>query len=78
MIQIQKFAFNDFQVNTLVLYDETKECIIIDASCYEDSERKTLVEFIKTNKLKPIKLINTHCHVDHIVGCNIVSDYFNI
>jgi glyoxylase-like metal-dependent hydrolase (beta-lactamase superfamily II) len=78
MIQIQKFSFNAFQVNTLVLFDETKECIIIDAACYEDEERKKLVEFIKNNELKPVKLINTHCHVDHILGCNFACEYFNI
>ena len=78
MIQIQKFSFNAFQVNTLVLFDETKECIIIDAACYEDSERKKLVEFIKDNELKLVKLVNTHCHIDHILGCNFVCDYFNI
>ncbi len=76
MIQIKKFAFNAFQVNTVILYDETKECIIIDAACYEDSERKELVEFIKNNELKPIKQINTHCHVDHILGNNFVKEYF--
>jgi glyoxylase-like metal-dependent hydrolase (beta-lactamase superfamily II) len=78
MIQIQKFSFNAFQVNTLVLFDETRECIIIDAACYEDGERKELVVFIKKNKLKPIKLINTHCHIDHILGCNFACNYFNI
>lgn len=77
MIQIKKFEFNAFQVNTILLYDETKECIIIDAACYDDSERKELVEFIKTHELKLIKQVNTHCHVDHILGCNFVSEYFN-
>ena len=78
MIQIKQFSFNAFQVNTLVLFDETSECIIIDAACYEDFERKTLVDFIKQNKLKPVKLINTHCHIDHILGNNFVGEYFNI
>lgn len=76
MIQIKKFAFNAFQVNTLVLFDETKDCIIVDPSCYEDYERKGLVEFVKTNDLNVVKQINTHCHVDHILGNNFVKDYF--
>jgi len=77
MIKIKKFAFNAFQVNTVLLYDETKECIIIDAACYEDNERKELVEFIKNHELKLVKQVNTHCHVDHILGCNFVNEYFN-
>lgn len=78
MIAIKKFAFNAFQVNTVLLYDETKECVIIDAACYDDNERKQLVAFIKGEGLKPIKAINTHCHIDHILGCNFVCSYFNI
>lgn len=78
MIKIHKFSFNAFQVNTVLIYDETKECIIIDAACYEDSERKQLVDFIKEEGLKPIKAINTHCHIDHILGCNFVCSYFKI
>ncbi len=78
MLQIKKFAFNAFQVNTVLLFDETKECVIIDAACYDDYERKQLVEFIKENELKPVRLINTHCHVDHILGINFASDYYKI
>ena len=78
MINIQLFPFNAFQVNTVVLSDESKECVIIDAACYEDAERKALVEFIKTNDLKPVKLVNTHCHIDHILGNNFVGEYYKL
>lgn len=78
MINIQIFTFNTFQVNTVLLHDDTKECVIIDAACHEDNERKQLVDFIKSERLKPIKAINTHCHIDHILGCNFVCSYFNI
>lgn len=68
MIQIEKFIFNPVQENTFVLYDETKECIIIDAGCYFDYEEKELDGFIEKENLKPVKLVNTHCHFDHILG----------
>ena len=45
MIQIKTFVFNPFQENTFVLYDETKEAVIIDAGCYSESEEHTLVSF---------------------------------
>lgn len=77
MIQIKKFIFNAFQVNTILLYDETKECIIIDPACYENHERKILIDFIKTQNLNLKKQINTHCHVDHILGCNFIKEYFD-
>ena len=31
-MKIQSFTFNPFQENTYVVYDDTKECIIIDPS----------------------------------------------
>jgi len=68
MIQIKNFVFNSFQVNTFLLFDESKECIIIDAACYDKSEREQLSDFISKNELKPMKLLTTHCHVDHILG----------
>jgi glyoxylase-like metal-dependent hydrolase (beta-lactamase superfamily II) len=68
MINIRQFAFNPFQVNTYVLYDETKECIIIDAGNHFQKENERLSTFIESQKLKPLKLLSTHYHFDHILG----------
>lgn len=68
MLQIKKFTFNPVQENTFVVFDETKECVIVDAGCHYDRERDELDQFIESNQLKPVRLINTHCHFDHIMG----------
>ncbi|HET7818000.1 MAG TPA: MBL fold metallo-hydrolase [Bacteroidia bacterium] len=78
MIQIQGFTFNPFQENTYILYDETKECVIIDPGCSNKSEQEELVEFIKSEELKPIKLLNTHCHIDHVLGNTFVAKKYNL
>jgi len=78
MILIKKLTFNPFQENTYVLYDETKECVIIDPGCYTKEEQQKLVSFISDNNLKPVKLINTHCHIDHVLGNNFVSQTYNL
>ena len=67
-MQIKKFTFNPLQENTFILFDETGECAIIDAGCYFENERQELDHFIAEKKLKPVRLINTHCHFDHIMG----------
>lgn len=67
-MQIKKFTFNPVQENTFVVFDETGECAIIDAGCYYENERRELDEFIAENNLHPVRLINTHCHFDHIMG----------
>lgn len=78
MITIQSFAFGPFQENTYVLYDETKECIIIDPGCYDDGNRNELAAFIESEQLKPVRLINTHCHLDHVFGNGFVADKYNL
>jgi hydroxyacylglutathione hydrolase len=78
MITIQAFTFNPFQENTYVLFDETKECVIIDPGCYEKAEQETLKNFIETNDLNPVKLLNTHCHIDHVLGNKFVADTWGL
>ncbi|MFN2396180.1 MAG: MBL fold metallo-hydrolase [Bacteroidales bacterium] len=78
MLKIKIFPFNPFQVNTYVIYDETARCVIIDAACYGSHEENQLKAFIDENELDPVLLLNTHCHIDHILGNNFVADNWNI
>lgn len=78
MITVHAFTFGPFQENTYILYDETLECIIIDPGCYDQEERTELADFIEEKKLKPVKLINTHCHLDHVFGNGFVAGKYNL
>ncbi len=78
MISIKKFAFNDFQENTFILYDETNECVFIDAGCNSTQEEDIIVSFIKKNNLTPVSILNTHGHVDHIMGNKFLKEKYNI
>lgn len=78
MSLVAKFTFNPFQENSYVVYDETKECIIIDPGCFTQNEKDQLVDFIEKNDLKPTRLINTHCHLDHIFGNRFVAEKYNL
>lgn len=77
-MEVAQFTFNAFQENTYVLYDDSSECVIIDPGCNNDSERNKLVQFIEEKQLKPVKLINTHCHIDHVLGNKFVSEKYNL
>lgn len=68
MLQIKSFTFNPFQENTYLLYDETGEAVIFDPGCYEKHEQQELDAFIAEEELKIKYLINTHCHIDHVLG----------
>lgn len=78
MLQVQSFVFNPFQENTFVLSDETKECIVIDPGCADEAERKQLKAFIDHHKLKVRLLLNTHCHIDHVLGNKFVKEAFKV
>ena len=78
MIKIEKFVFNPFQENTFVIYDETKECLIIDPGCMDRHECSEMTVFISAKGLKPVRLLYTHCHVDHVVGNNFVCENYEL
>ncbi|MEO5967803.1 MAG: MBL fold metallo-hydrolase [Ferruginibacter sp.] len=78
MLHIKSFVFSPIQENTYIIYNDAKECIIIDPGCYDDEEKDQLASFIANNGLKPEKLINTHCHLDHVFGNKFVSEKYNL
>ncbi len=78
MLNIKSFEFNPIQENTYILYNEFKECAIIDPGCYFDDEKDKLVGFITEMDLKPILLLNTHCHLDHVFGNKFVSEHYDL
>jgi hydroxyacylglutathione hydrolase len=68
MIYIERFIVNPLRENSYLLYDETGECLVVDAGMYYDEEFDELNDFIAAKNLKPVGLINTHCHFDHLMG----------
>lgn len=78
MIQVHTLIFNPFSENSYILSDETGECVIIDPGCSTSGEEQELVEFVQAKGLKPVKLLNTHCHIDHVFGNQFVADKWKL
>ncbi len=78
MFYIKSFTFSPIRENTYVLYNDDKNCIIIDPGCYFDVEKNELSQFINTQKLVPKMLLNTHCHLDHVFGNKFVSEKYQL
>jgi glyoxylase-like metal-dependent hydrolase (beta-lactamase superfamily II) len=74
MTDIKRFVFNPFQVNTYVLSDKSGECVIIDPGCSDGTESLALMDHIKNEGLKPVRVLLTHTHIDHVIGCNMVEE----
>ncbi len=78
MIKIEYFTFNPLAENTYVLSNEKGNAVIIDAGCYFTQEEETLKNYIAENNLKPVQLLNTHCHLDHVFGNNWVHKNYGL
>ena len=78
MLSVKVFTFNPVAENTYILYNEQGEAIIIDPGCYTNDERNELKDFFTKNSLKPVQLINTHCHLDHVFGNKWVHETYGL
>ena len=78
MLKVASMTFNAFQENTYVLYDDSGSCVIVDPGCYEAAEQQELKEFVAVNRLKVSKLVNTHCHIDHVLGNEFVKQTYGV
>lgn len=78
MFTIKAFTFSPIEENTYLLYNEARECVVIDPGCYFDKERKVLLDYISDNDLTPKYLLNTHCHLDHVFGNKFIHEQFNL
>jgi hydroxyacylglutathione hydrolase len=75
---IAVFCFNPFQENTYIISHTNKQCWIIDPGCYTLQEQKILSAYIEQNELQPVRLLNTHCHLDHIYGNKFIADEYKL
>ena len=77
MFKIKVFTFNFFSENTFILWDdETKDAAVIDPGTSTAEEEEILFKFVSDEKLRVKYLINTHCHIDHILGCKYVKEKY--
>lgn len=56
----------------------TGEAIIVDPGTETSSEAQQIIQYVKQNSLKPIFIINTHGHPDHINGNQAIKEAFSI
>jgi glyoxylase-like metal-dependent hydrolase (beta-lactamase superfamily II) len=78
MLHVKAFTFSPVQENTYLLYNDQKQCCIIDPGCYFPAEKKELKDFIEQNSLQPLLLLNTHCHLDHVFGNKYISELYQL
>ena len=70
--------FNPIQENTYVVWDDTKQCVVIDAGNSSPREDAALDNFIAGHGLEPVMAINTHGHFDHTLGVGHLKERYGI
>lgn len=78
MLYTESFVFNPFQENTYIIRNDARECIITDPGMYGAEETTHLTEYLTANDLKPVAIVNTHAHIDHILGVNTLKQKYGI
>lgn len=79
MIKVKVFAVNPFREVTYVVSDvETGESVVVDAGMQTETELERLDDYIVKNNLKIMLAINTHLHVDHILGVSYIKQKYGV
>jgi hydroxyacylglutathione hydrolase len=78
MLQIHSFTFGPFAENTYVVYDGSGEAVVFDPGCYDAAEESAFAEFIRAGSLRLRRLVNTHAHIDHVLGNYFIHDKYGL
>lgn len=75
-MRIKSLVFNPFYENTYVLWDDTKQGVIVDPGCYEKYEVDELKRFVAEQQIEVKMILNTHCHIDHVLGNYMLKETY--
>lgn len=78
MIKIQSFTFSPFQENTYLLSDDKGNAVVIDPGMYFTAEKERFEQEVLRAGFTIEKIINTHCHIDHIFSVQWVHKKYNV
>ena len=78
MIHIEHFTFNAFQERCLVVWDNEGFCAFVDPGFSTPAERDELTGFVSRKGLKPVCIMLTHAHLDHIFGTAELAHTYNV
>jgi hydroxyacylglutathione hydrolase len=77
-MKIHKLVFSPIEVNTYILSTDSDECAVIDCGCYDKNEFDELKQYLGENNLKPVILLNTHSHLDHVFGNRLMFEHYGL
>jgi len=78
MLHVKVFLFSPIRENTYIVYNDENQCIIIDPGCYYENEREAVARYLHDHGLKPVQLVNTHGHLDHVFGNDYIARTYGL
>jgi len=74
-MHIETLVVGPLQVNCYIVVNEaTGDAIIIDPG----GDADTIIATIRAKGWNPVRIVNTHCHFDHVLGVQALKDAFGI
>lgn len=74
MLKINQMELGPVQTNCYIISNDLNECLIFDPG----EEGKRVADFLNKKKLKPLAILLTHAHFDHIGAIDDLRDQFAI
>lgn len=62
----------------MIAWDDTQEGVIVDPGCFNQNEFDAITSFIESENIKPVKILLTHGHFDHIYGVRAYVEMYGI
>ena len=75
---LKPFIFNPFGVNGFILSNDSGEAILIDPSASNAREEAALSDYLEKNGLSVKRLLNTHLHLDHVLGNAFIAGKYGV
>lgn len=77
-IQIERFVVNMIEENAYLLYDDSREAVMIDCGAFYDEDKEAISTFIESKGLNLRRLLNTHAHFDHLFGADYIYNKYGV
>jgi glyoxylase-like metal-dependent hydrolase (beta-lactamase superfamily II) len=73
-MELKQLPLGPLQANCYLLFNKEKECIVFDPG----GEGKRLIDYISQEGLKPLAILLTHAHFDHIGAVEEARNHWGI
>lgn len=73
-MNFRQIPLGPLQTNAYILFNDKNEAIIFDPG----GDGEALSKWLDKQQFKPLAILLTHAHFDHIGGVDAVRDHFNI